>query len=204
MNVGAEFYFFAFCVAWSVESKDDAPRRAAKVRGASLPEEYRLSRMLQNVKNPLRSWSESKPACSWECVHCSGEAITRFDCQEKRLKGEVRWEELPNTLTFFSVFKNELEGTLYLSNLPLDLNILNGSYNKFEGEIDLCHLPENMHELLFSENLLSGFVNFSHLPPNLITLALRDNSGLFGEMVLDELPKKLSYRPITNTGIKIT
>ena len=178
--------------------------RAHKVRGTSLPPEFMLIRMIENIQNPHSSWTADIPISKWKGVMCleSGD-IDKIRFERSKLQGPLRWDMLPRSLTHFGVYSNKLMGEVDLSELPPKLKFLDGSYNMFTGGLDLCHLPMSLEEIFFSENKLSGRVDFSHLPHRLCSLALRHNRLLGGEMRLRELPSSLSYRPIFETSIVV-
>ena len=57
-------------------------RKAARVRGVLLPQEYDLERLVSNIVNPLPSWNASVPAHKWEGITCSDEGeILRFEIE---------------------------------------------------------------------------------------------------------------------------
>ena len=178
----------------------DVPQ-AHKVRGVSLPQEFMLIRLMENIINPLPSWNPDTPAYAWEGVSCEDETIHSFICESRNITGTLRWEELPRSLIHFSVYRNKLTGEVDLSRLPPGLKSLNGSYNDFTGGVDLCHLPDTLVELLFSGNLLSGHTDFAHLPPNLRAMSFRNNVKMSGVLRFTELPPRLTYRPIQGTAI---
>ena len=176
--------------------------RPGRVKGVPLPQEFVLSRMLANIRNPSGSWVTNVPACSWFGVQCAPDGrVVGFDCERLRLKGSVRWESLPYALRRFNAHINHLNGEIDLTRLPQRLESLDASYNSFEGTIILTELPPTMTVLNLSANQLSGWVIFSSLPPGLKRLCLRANRMLSGEVEKKSLPLGMTYCALQETKI---
>ena len=178
-------------------------RKAARVRGALLPLEYDLERLVSNIVNPLPSWNVSMPAHQWEGVECSDGEVLEFVVECKKLEGSLECNTLPRSLTRFSVYKNKLRGELDLVNLPPHLCTLDASYNQFTGNIDLCHLPLTLTSLILSANKLRGHVTFTNLPSGMRNLSVRNNAELTGTVEVRLLPLSMKYKAFSETKILI-
>ena len=102
---------------------DPSPVLPSKVRGAHLPQEYALARLIQDIEPPHASWSRSTPACEWKGVSCDKQKritklhwysgatklISRVE-MEQRFLGSLRWVWIPESLLFCSVAYNRLSG----------------------------------------------------------------------------------------------
>ena len=179
-------------------------RKAGRVRGALLPAEYELERLISNIVNPLPSWNASVPAHQWEGVDCSDEGnILVFVSEETNLRGTLLWDALPRSLHRFSVFTNQLTGGIDLVNLPPHLSGFDVSYNQFTGRVDLSHLPSTLSSLILSMNKLSGQLTIANLPSGLLSLSLRHNAELVGTISAQLLPESLTYKAFQGTKLQI-
>ena len=122
--------------------------RPSKVRGVSLPQEYELARLIQNVETQHPSWSTATPACQWHRVKCNQEKkVSEISWSHSSLSGELHLSCLPLSTTLFSVADNKLTGSVDLTHLPEVMHRLNLSRNRFSGHPDLTRLPHKMEEL---------------------------------------------------------
>mmetsp|Transcript_33649 Transcript_33649/g.46044 ORF Transcript_33649/g.46044 Transcript_33649/m.46044 type:complete len:284 (+) Transcript_33649:84-935(+) len=200
----------------TVDMLKTSQRRPSKVRGASLPQEYILERLVSNASNRHRSWNSSVPACDWEMVECYEEnTVTGLIWTDLNLGGTLCWEYLPSTLYAVHAEENMLEGNFTwphmlpemtsirldenyfmgnvdLRNLPRVLEELHLSMNSFSGEIDLTCLPQTLQALFLSCNEFSGTVDLTNLPDELEYLGLGKNE-LSGALNFSKFPFSLQY-----------
>ena len=131
------------------------------------------------------------------------------------LKGSIETHLLPQSLTYFVLYRTALTGTLDMRALPPNLTVMDLSSNAFEGSADLAKLPPNLEfldipcnqlsgslaldtlpcslfELNVSSNHLSGEVDLQHLPPSLEQLWINDNM-LSGRFELVNISENLRY-----------
>ena len=195
-----------------VTSDETSGAALGKVRGAQLPQEYELSRFVENITIPFHrhepprrrggkpsSWNTDTPACEWEGIACEhGERVTLMDWSPYGrmagqgmlgipMTGSPAWDYLPRTLENCYLYENRLSGEVKLDSLPSSLRIFQLGGNAFTGGVDLCNLPQNMQELWVQENDLSGEVDLSQFPANFVSLDLSDNE-FTGNINLSSLP----------------
>ena len=168
-------------------------RLPSKVRGANLPQEYELERVVRNIENPHRSWNASTSACEWngvtcdqdmhvEDIHWSFKDLSLFEFHEC----SFGFEFLPQTIRSLDIGRNELSGPVQLDLLPSNLNILKIGHNKFDGGLDLTRLPCTLEHANFNKNRFEGNVDLTLLPPSLREFS---SNTLSGDIVLDVLPQ---------------
>ena len=166
--------------------------RPSKVRGVSLPQEYELARLIQNVETQHSSWSTATPACQWHRVKCNQEKkVSEISWSHSSLSGELHLSCLPLSTTVFSVADNKLTGSVDLTHLPEVMHRLNLSRNRFSGHPDLTRLPHKMEELYLIQNQFSGNVCLTQLPTNLRIMALNRNH-FEGTLDLEHLPLSMA------------
>ena len=186
-------------------SSDSAHRvQPAKIRGVTLPEEYELARLIQNIENPLTSWNTHTPACSWEKVECNSEQqVLKINWSLTKLHGSLHAEHIPRHLYRFDVWHNKLHGAFTFVALPSSLVLLDLSKNAFSVAPDLSHLPPMLKELILRDNRLEGYVNLSSFPVSLTHLWLYSNPELGGDLNVAVLPRTLGY-DVRDTQIRVT
>ena len=122
--------------------------RKGRVRGANLPQEYELSRFIQNIANPHPSWNTSTPACDWSNVYCDVELhVKKIYWRRMKLAGLLQWNYLCRTTREFTTVQNDLSGGVPLDTLPSPMTEFVVNANAFSGELDLSHLPNDMDTL---------------------------------------------------------
>ena len=184
---------------------EDVPRnRPAKVRGASLPQEYELHNFVEKLKHCLPQWNTTYPACEWPLVKCNPHGkLDTLNWSWVELEGPPSWVHVPHTLRFIDLSLNKLTGTLPLDLMPPEIITLDLHQNQFTGELQLDKLPLSMKELKLDKNAFDGWVSFSKLPIGLQVLSLTGNRNLSGNVVIDELPPSLvTFRVRSRTKIK--
>jgi len=165
--------------------------RPSKVRGASLPQEYELARLIQNVETQHPSWSTATPACEWCYVECNQEEkVEEVSWSHTSLSGELHLSYLPFSVKIFDVSDNQLTGSVDLTHLPEANCRFNLSRNRFSGQADLTKLPNEMEELYLIQNQFSGNVCLTQLPIHFLILALNGNQ-FEGTLDLEHLPIKM-------------
>ena len=167
--------------------------RPGKVRGANLPQEYELTRFVQNIENPHPSWNASTPACDWEHVTCDEELhVIWINWNGMNMKGSLQWNYLCHTVLEFRAWLNQLRGNVLLGALPSQIVRFDLSTNGFSGELDWSHLPGEMIDLFFSDNKFKGCVDFKHLPLSLKVLQVQYNQ-FSGDLDLTRLPRLMTH-----------
>ena len=181
-----------------LDTADRIPK-ASRVRGASLPKEYELCRVLHNISNHHPSWTTETPACSWKGVTCDSKMQVReIRWNVMDLRGTISWRHIPvsvkvlilGSFFIYSAKPNEITGELPVLDLPPRLKrfVLDG--NNMTGNIDLEHLPAELTAFEAAKNCFEGTVSLSSLPRRLLVLDLQRNL-LSGELDLSNLPPKL-------------
>jgi len=203
---------------------DSSVLKPGKVQGSSMPQEYNLMRLIQNIENPRPSWNTSTPACEWEDVSCDQSSmVTEINWEVLHLRGLLCLEYLPDSIIDFHASENALFGSVRLDYLPGPLELLNLSENAFSGAVDLVSLPSALRSLYLDENMftgsvvlnslpsqlrilnlaankLTGTLDLGHLPPNLETLYLSNNC-FEGEVLLNSLPQSLRFLWMRNNTL---
>ena len=201
--------------------------RPSKVRGALLPEENDLLRVLQNTSFIMPSWTNEVPACDWRRVSCDDKRrVSRISWYELHLIGELHWSFFPMHLKSIDLSSNLLHGQVPFDVLPVELETLNLSGNKFYGKLDFTCLPPTLRALLLRQNEFDGAValptmpkslqklslsmnkftgtlDFSNLPPNLTMLSL-DANAFTGSVSFPNLPKTLRWLNLTGNCLSGT
>ena len=168
--------------------------RKGKVRGASLPQEYDLTRVVGGIDDLHRSWNTETPACQWDGVHCrSFPHVVSMAWSTRRLQGTVALQYLPTTLQTLYLNANHLHGEIILTQLPSQITYVNLSENKFIGSLDLTRLPSSLGNLFLDTNRFSGEVMLECLPSRLKAFSVRCNSGLCGSVRRSRLPRSLDW-----------
>ena len=167
--------------------------RPSKVRGANLPQEYELARLLGDNENLPTTWSTSTPACEWKGTHCNTDGyVTGLNWDSFSLTGTLRWDWLPRSVVLCNVMRNKLTGHIHTEKLPPQLRYLLLSVNRFTNQGDLTCLPLSLEDFVLDENHCHGNVDLTHLSPRLSKLSLRSNF-FSGEVNLTGLPASLTY-----------
>ena len=171
---------------------------------ASLPQEYKLLKFIENVSNRHTSWDADIPACEWDGVTCNEEGkVVKIDWSLRNLGGTLEWKHLPDTLLEIRMYSNKLSGSIVLEDLPPGLEYLSVGTNRFTGCVNLQAMPKTMKKLLIGNNELGGSVSFCHLPDKLFFLYLADNANLSGTLMPSELSSRLK-KSVYTTRTKIT
>ena len=180
-----------------IHAADGPVARPGKVRGANLPQEYELMRLIAGLQHPHAAWNTSTPACEWPGVMCKEQTIIQIDWGHRSLFGSMQWECLPKSLEKMKANSARLNGTLPLDMMPPNLVLLYLFTNELSGELDLRHLPTSMRKLCVGDNKFEGEVDLTQLPPNFAVLTLQMNE-LSGEICLSEFPQTLRILYIGN------
>ena len=164
--------------ASDVQSSGNA--RAAKISSVSVPQEYDLIRLIQNVQNRHPSWDTNTPAGAWAGVVCDERnQATHITWSNYKLSSLV-WKYLPSSLLTLHVLSSELCGELPFVLFPPSLEVINLYNNKLTGNLDLLRLPPLLENLDVEKNMFFGVVDFSSLPSTLADVKLSRNSELKG------------------------
>ena len=188
-------YFFSLFGLHTVHNADVPARRvlAGKVRATNFPQEYQLSRFIEDVKNPHSLWNSSNHACDWKGVTCQDDLqVTGIDWRDMDLKGSLHWDWLPYSLLSFSGTHNKLSGEVVLNTLPPHLSYFDATKNFFSGKLDLCHFTHSLQHFLINTNKLEGSLDLTQLPPHLEHLGISRNK-FSGAVRFDRLPPSLLY-----------
>ena len=95
------------------------PSRTGKIRGAILPQEYDLERLVADISPRHSSWTVAIPACKWEGVTCNEqEEVTEINLDLD---------------SFDSSLNGELSGLLHLQHLPRTVLRTSVTANCFSG-----------------------------------------------------------------------
>ena len=145
-------------------------RRAGKVRGSFLPEEYDLSLFIQNIPKRHRSWSTNVPACEWSGVKCDPTMRTVTDLNWNRMKltGSVVWSRLPRRVEILDLSENILSGPLFLDQLPTTLHTLHIFHNILTGGLECQTLHGGARNIYLGDNQFEGEVDLTSLPVTLL------------------------------------
>ena len=154
------------------------PARLGKTRGIALPQEYHLTRLVQNITKRHESWTTATKACDWHGVRCNAQKdVTSFQWSEyniptSSLSGTLEWSGLPHSTRKFVVSHNHLQGELVCEKLPTNLEELDLTNNRFSGTPQFSSLPPNLRILTLRNNRFSGELSFSKLPSRMVVLNL--------------------------------
>ena len=186
---------------------DTPTTRPAKVRGAALPQEYQLTQLIQDVRNPHPSWNSETAVYNWIGVSCPwsgdvGERVAVRDIQwgRRHLMGALRWEYFPQSLVEFSVEDNKLTGEVGWKFLPDGLRYFNLGRNAFSGTPDFTNLPSSLRDVILNNNDFHGSVKLNMLPGNLEWLRLDQNKLLACDLRACDLPPALRSRSAFAAG----
>ena len=201
--------------------------RAGRIRNIPLPQEYTLSRLIQNIEDPHPSWTTETPACDWAAVECRyqtdevlniywtetyvsmrgflcwefiPDTVQVFDISDKNVRGGLELGKLPEMMDKLIVLCNKMSGSVDLTVLPFHLSYLCLLGNAFTGTPDLQYLPACMLHLEMGLNDFCGKIQLDALPSSLETLYLNDNPKLTGRVERNELGEFL-YLDCKNTSI---
>lgn len=175
--------------------------KLGKLRGAVLPVEYDLLRLIENITNPHNSWMGDTPACEWMGVVCNEKLqVTKIEWGLMKLQGTIIWSALPNSLRDLSLLNNQLTGHVDLTHLPEGLNELWIMQNYFSGSVDLTCLSCGLNKLFMSNNEFVGSVDLTQLPDSLMSLSLSRNH-LTGSIDLMCLPHEMKYLYLNNNEL---
>ena len=206
----------------SVEHKP----RPAKVRGANLPQEMDLERLIGGLHTRHETWNSDVSACEWKGVECDAdEKVMEIHWNGWELRGSLKLVHLPSSVTYFDIENNSLSGKLdlcFFSPLEklkafyLGINTFTGNpdltvlpkrmtsawmeANKLSGDLCLTQLPINMKYLDVSNNLLTGTIDLRFLPPSLCSLYLQENEFI-GNVYFSFLPKELTNFQLENNRL---
>ena len=170
-------------------ASDTLPLLPSKVARATLPQEYDLVRLIQNVKNHHRSWDANTPACEWRGTVCDAQNVVEIGWKLSDLHGELNWKYLPQELQILSLHTNALSGEVPFDQLPSTMLHLCLFFNKFMGTPNFLFLPPRLSYLSISMNQFDGQANFSSLPTTLNYLYVRDNEGLSGTLPIESMSR---------------
>ena len=181
--------------------QDYGRRCGAKVRGAILPPESELSRLLNNVSRADITWQSDVSACSWKGVLCDKlDNVVSIFWWGMNLHGTFAWAYLPRTLQYgyfgeqkeaHEVRRNQLQGNnLDLENLPNAIKKFDVSGNQLTGTLDISNLPATLDGLWAYNNQFYGKINLLSLPSGLRTIDLHGNN-LTGSLDFTSLPDSM-------------
>ena len=185
--------------------------RPSKVRGSFLPEEYELTRLIENITIPLKTWNDATPACKWDHVVCNDhervtELLWSVVYTRGTLSGTLQWHHLPKAIrgVFLqgNYFRNEIKGSIDVSTFPQTLQRFSVATGRFSGTIDFSTLPISLISLNLSYNFFTGLVDATCLPPKIIEIKLNDNIFL-GTPDLSRLPNSLKFFAISHTHLAL-
>ena len=177
----------------------DSLGKAARVRGATLPQEYQLCRALQNVSFCDHSWTTETLACEWLGVVCDENLkVIEIEWALRSLDGIISWRDFPHTLrnlylgnyVGWGAEVNHLTGCLPMHELPFSLRELGIANNQFDGTLDLQNFPKELEHFDATNNSFVGSVVLHALPITMTHLYLGENS-LSGTIDLTRLPPQM-------------
>mmetsp|Transcript_9194 Transcript_9194/g.12402 ORF Transcript_9194/g.12402 Transcript_9194/m.12402 type:complete len:214 (+) Transcript_9194:47-688(+) len=184
-------------VIHAVGASDTTPsyhRGPSKVRGVSIPQEYKLARLIDDIEHNFPSWKESTPACKWDGVKCDEQSqIIHLKWGGRDLEGQLNWIYMPLLLQSLELWRNQLTGEVPFDSLPPTLESLVLHDNEFNGNPNFLHLPPPLKALNIRYNRFKGLVAFFSLPSSLRRLDLRGNIYLEGTLDVKGLQEHLCY-----------
>ena len=169
----------------------DPPRRAAKVRGASLPQEVLLSQLIHNISYCPEAWNSTNSVHAWPGVmtDIAGDVLW-LEWGAMGLDGTLAWEALPQSLAKVDLTGNFLKGEVPLEVLPRDLQDFHIAKNSFHGDLRIAELPRTLQVLDVSDNCFGGTLSLEALPPTL-THAYVSMNQFTGVVNVEALPSTL-------------
>mmetsp|Transcript_32214 Transcript_32214/g.44193 ORF Transcript_32214/g.44193 Transcript_32214/m.44193 type:complete len:251 (+) Transcript_32214:37-789(+) len=173
----------------------NTPNRPGKVKGAILPQEYDLDRLISatNIERKSLSWNISTPACNWKRVKCDEVGnVNSLSWNTLRISGVLQWKYIPHTVVRLDFFKCDLSGEIEFESLPQFLRFCNLGKNNFAGTLDVRKIPRKIEELYLNGNQLEGNVDMCNLPDSLLRFSLWENN-FSGTLDLTRLPSRLRY-----------
>ena len=158
----------------------------------SLPQQTLMELLVEHIEDKGKiTLADDSDIQSWRGMQYNEDGdlikVTWF-CFD--LHGQIDFQWLPSTITYFRISVNSLKGSADLSHLPASLEEFLLRDNLFDGTLDLTALPESLMCLNASSNQFSGSVCLTSLPPSLISLLLSDNN-FSGRLDLKSLPDTL-------------
>ena len=175
-----------------------------KVTGASLPVEFDLMRLTQNVENPDTTWSTNTTACMWRGIACNtADEVITIDWINFKLRGELHLKYFPVTLKRLYIHHNIFSGDFSFEISPPVLVSMIIAGNNFNGTPNFCSLPPMLEYLSMSNNKFEGRVDFSSLPLTLNEMYLNSNLKLQGTLDVSGVLKNLYYN-VQATQIKVS
>ena len=157
---------------------------------------------LKHVTNPHSTWKQSVSLTEWEGVDLDEDGRPEYiEFTNQRLKGELSWKFLLDTVNTCILYGTELIGTIPWSSLPRALTCLELQHCKFSGALPtrLNPLPESVSTLKLNENLFSGPIELEALPQKLELFSITNNL-LTGEFDLTRLPRTLKTVSASENG----
>ena len=191
--------------AATVDDENFGRSRTSKVRGAEFSPEILLPLFMQFVINRRSTWNQDMSVCHWTGVYCSSilpPVVSRIIVPTARLRGNITWKYLPQSVEVLRFPQNLLSGEIQLAYLTRHrgLRILSLECNLFSGSISLDALPYRLTEFNVSQNDLSGNLDFKHLPQTLVNLRLQHNR-FSGGIELRSLPKGLRELDVSHNHL---
>ena len=167
-----------------------APRVGYKTRGASMPVEFQLAKLVKDMVTFRNEFS--LPPSSWRGVIWKDEEPVQLCWQSRFFSGSLNWEFIPDSVLLIDLRQNQINCTLNTSDLPGRLRQFHADMNRLHGEFDFCSLPVTLEKLTISKNFFTGNVELgAHLPPGLLSLEINSNE-FTGDLSFCHLPKQIS------------
>eukprot|EP00008_Paramoeba_atlantica_P011589 CAMPEP_0201480292 /NCGR_PEP_ID=MMETSP0151_2-20130828/4800_1 /ASSEMBLY_ACC=CAM_ASM_000257 /TAXON_ID=200890 /ORGANISM="Paramoeba atlantica, Strain 621/1 / CCAP 1560/9" /LENGTH=263 /DNA_ID=CAMNT_0047862095 /DNA_START=72 /DNA_END=860 /DNA_ORIENTATION=+ len=170
-------------------------RMTGKVSLSIMPNEIRLHRFVQKIKNRPRSWKPGVDVCKWKGVICIGENITELHWNNLDLRGNVTWDAIPESVENLLIGKDlygldKLRGGFDMKLLPAVLNSLDMNEHAFAGLVDFSHAPREMKFFVAAGNSLHGPLDLTLMPCTMEHAELQRNLFV-GTLDLTKLPSVL-------------
>ena len=203
---------FPSCRRYDAVEDSHPPRQhnhIGKIRGSTLPQEYDLSRLLQNFEILHPSWNTLTPACEWQGITCgsdfphlcvSNSQVTQIYWNEMSLRGSLQWDYLPLSVHSFHIGNNWITGSVPFHTLPSHFTCLQLLNNQFTGPVDFVRLPQSLRNLCLNSNLFYGEADLTHLPPGLVSLQFSSNK-FSGTLDLCSLPHGLALLELRDNAL---
>ena len=179
---------------------DNSSVRLGKSRLSIFPPEVVLSRFVEHVHPKSPTWRSENIPQLWNSVRCKGKHVVALEWGSQKLKGNLSWEHLPQTLEFLSLNNNMLHGPVPLYALPSGLSHVHLQRNRFSGTLDFTALPHNLVYLQLQKNLFHGTLDVSSLPHRIQQINVARNM-LEGYVDIRELPETLVYLDLSRNNL---
>jgi len=178
--------------------------RLGKVNRLAFPQEFQLTRFVENIENRDPYWNISTPACKWSGIICNeDEQIIEIKWLKevilRELSGSLQWDFFPTTIHTFTAIGQTIWGTVQFNTLPSSMLSFTSLHSRFYGSLNICDLPRKLTKLEVGDNDFDGNINLSDLPPSMTYFSAWGNK-LSGKANLANLPFAMKFLILANNN----